>query len=172
MKWFLFTSQRHPEHRGAAARSHEEDSLQHPGTEGWDQLPQRVLSVIQASFQSNVHWLIMPFHWWASRTGEAWDWATPGFVVFSMEQRGRTEDSSEPIRLKARTLMYFMMTEDTLFIFIWNILYEQEPVMQYRKWGKKMGKTVFLAFLLRDWCFLPWAFSSKHFLSAALNLMF
>lgn len=98
MKWFLFTSQRHPEHRGAAARSHEEDSLQHPGTEGWDQLPQRVLSVIQASFQSNVHWLIMPFHWWASRTGEAWDWATPGFVVFSMEQRGRTEDSSEPIR--------------------------------------------------------------------------
>lgn len=42
--------------------------------------------------------------------------------------------------LRTRTLMYFMTTEDTLFIFIWNILYvEQEPVMQYRKW-EKMGK--------------------------------
>jgi len=38
--------QRHQEYWSAVARTHEEDSIQHPGPERRDQLPQRVCSVI------------------------------------------------------------------------------------------------------------------------------
>lgn len=38
--------QRHQEHRSEAARSHEADSIQHPGPERRDELPQRVRRVI------------------------------------------------------------------------------------------------------------------------------
>lgn len=38
--------QRHQEHRSEAAWSHETDSIQHPGPERRDELPQRVRRVI------------------------------------------------------------------------------------------------------------------------------
>ena len=41
-----FPLQRHQERRRSVARSHEEDSLQHPGPEGPEQLTQRVRRVI------------------------------------------------------------------------------------------------------------------------------
>lgn len=43
---FIFPFQRHQEYWSTVAWSHEEGSIQHPGFERRDQLPQRVCSVI------------------------------------------------------------------------------------------------------------------------------
>lgn len=63
-----FIFQRHQEYWSTTAWSHEEDSIQHPGFERRDQLPQRVCCVIQAFLQIKVHWPTMPFHSWTRRT--------------------------------------------------------------------------------------------------------
>lgn len=87
-----FVFQRHQEHWSPTARPHEEASIQHPGLERRDQLPQRVCSVIQAFLQIKVHWPTMPFHSRTTRTrggGELWNWAVRPSPV---EPRGVTDE--------------------------------------------------------------------------------
>lgn len=72
-----------------------------------------------------------------SNQGEARDWATPGFGLFSTEQHGRTEDGPPSQSDRTESKNTYVLYDDRghiIYLYMKNILYvEQESVTQYRK---------------------------------------